>query len=731
MEAKGTQRFTAFIFPESLPEGGRLANTSAQSVRVFALLIVALFAITAFGAATSATIETSIAKLPERTYSLPAVWTGSRVVTFGGDALGGLSSSMHTFDPAIEASGTLSSSLPGGRHGLGAVAGDGVAYLFGGYGCGGAVCDTILSVNFETGSVSTISSKLPSPREHVAAARVGAAAYLFGGSGAGGRTDQIVKFDLATHAVTVMGARLPVPMFGAAAASDGERVFLFGGNAASGRLDTILRYDPTTDSVTALSKRLPSGRDSVAAAPIGDAIYLFGGVLTWPTSFSDEIMRFDPSTTTLETLSTRLPTGLQGAAIASDGAAAYLLAGRSPAPSASSAPTWLDQILRFAPEPELSSLPSAPQSLVAVAGPGIGEIALAWDPPLDLGTPSATAYHVYGGAVGGFLTLIGTTSEPSFVESDLSANVTRAYRVAAVNSVGRGPFSNEATARTFAPPPIPQNLTATPIGVGRVELSWDSVPGDARFPLTAFTVNRMGEGVSETNFTIAASSESFVDTPLDSGLETVVRTLRYRVSALNDVGESGRSAAACSPSVALPAATTSPVGEACPASGFESAALAHIASPTLPPLPLLPDWDTLFYVEGQAASDNPNTYDLSAEVLGRTLPLVSIYPVGLVAPDFAVGSPSVPNPYEEIRDASLQAEVGYTYDPSSFRCAVAVSHECVVPLPADPLAPEEFADEAGRAGIVVRISVEVAGQAVTQHVFVPIAGQVVALAADG
>lgn len=107
----------------------------------------------------------------------------------------------------------------------------------------------------------------------------------------------------------------------------------------------------------------------------------------------------------------------------------------------------------------VTSVPSAPQNLVARSGPASGEIGLTWDPPASDGGAAITNYRIHRGESSGteaFLLEVGVAT--SFTDGGLGSAERRFYEVTAVNAAGEGQRSNEANAATFTetPPPLPE-----------------------------------------------------------------------------------------------------------------------------------------------------------------------------------------------------------------------------------------------------------------------------------
>lgn len=171
-------------------------------------------------------------------------------------------------------------------------------------------------------------------------------------------------------------------------------------------------------------------------------------------------------------------------------------------------------------------VPEAPTGLVATGG--VGLVNLSWTPPLDPGNPAISGYRVYrANATGGFSLHQELGDVTSWTDAPLPENATFRYRVSAVNGLGEGNQSAEASATTAARPGAPRDLTAAP-GVRLVDLSWAAPASDGGSPVTAYRVHRDGVQVAE----VPASQLSYSDTGLANAT-----TYAYQVSAVNAVGE--------------------------------------------------------------------------------------------------------------------------------------------------------------------------------------------------
>lgn len=102
------------------------------------------------------------------------------------------------------------------------------------------------------------------------------------------------------------------------------------------------------------------------------------------------------------------------------------------------------------PPPPEATRPSPPRNLQATAGHD--KVWLNWEEPLNNGSAAITDYKIYKGmATGSEVYLDIVKNITTYIDTGLDLHVTYYYRVSAINSVGEGDRSNEATAILIAP----------------------------------------------------------------------------------------------------------------------------------------------------------------------------------------------------------------------------------------------------------------------------------------
>jgi hypothetical protein len=226
--------------------------------------------------------------------------------------------------------------------------------------------------------------------------------------------------------------------------------------------------------------------------------------------------------TSLGNVLTFTDSGLGGGATRYYQVSALNAAGEGPRSNEASATTFAE-------------LPGAP-GLSAVAGPGKGQISLTWSAAAPNGSP-IVEYRIYAGATPGDeapspIAVVGPTVS-SYADSGLADNVQRSYKVSAVNGVGEGPRSNEATARTFQKPSPPLNLHAQ-LGILQTLLTWQP-PANNGGTITGYRIYRGTSSAGEVLLAEVGNVTAFSDTTCRL---TVERICFYVVRAFNPADQS-------------------------------------------------------------------------------------------------------------------------------------------------------------------------------------------------
>jgi hypothetical protein len=179
------------------------------------------------------------------------------------------------------------------------------------------------------------------------------------------------------------------------------------------------------------------------------------------------------------------------------------------------------------------TVPTAPTNLVASGANAT--MNLSWSAPSSNGGSAVTGYNVYRGTTTGTETLlksVGATA--SYSDTAVTNGTTYYYEVSAVNGVGEGAKSAEASATPATKPGAPQNLTAHQATSKGVNLNWAAPAANGGAAITGYMLNRSTRSGQETSYlTIICTTStcSYTDTGTKRGT-----TYYYNVAATNRVG---------------------------------------------------------------------------------------------------------------------------------------------------------------------------------------------------
>ena len=165
--------------------------------------------------------------------------------------------------------------------------------------------------------------------------------------------------------------------------------------------------------------------------------------------------------------------------------------------------------------------PGAPGTLSAT--PGSGQISLAWT-----AASGATGYRVHRGTASGgpYAVVQSNLAGTSFTDTGLTNGTTYFYVVTAINGVGEGPNSNEASATPVAAP-VTVTLTSAAAQDGWVLESTETSNVGGSISSTASTTSalRLGDDTSDRQYKAVVS---FDTSSIPDGATIVSATLRLR-----------------------------------------------------------------------------------------------------------------------------------------------------------------------------------------------------------
>jgi N-acetylneuraminic acid mutarotase len=306
-----------------MPHRRERISTSLFAVSV--LLAAALVS----GAAPDSWIATSTVGAPAGRSYHTAVWTGDRMLVWGGSTSDGSPlGDGAIYDPAARTWKPISGlGAPSPRTYSTAVWTGDRMLVWGGFGSNNAGIGDGAAYDPATDTWTPISSAVaPSPRFHHTAVWTGTEMIVWGGLAAlsSPPTATGAAYDLAADSwrtTSLTGA--PSPRDGHVAVWTGDRMIVWGGAGGHGLIGGGGIYDPSTDSWTPTSTDgEPSPRVAHTGTWVGERFIVWGGLLLHPVGSTNTGASYDP------VAATWTPIPLAGAPSARDSHPAAELGGR-------------------------------------------------------------------------------------------------------------------------------------------------------------------------------------------------------------------------------------------------------------------------------------------------------------------------------------------------------------------------------------------------------------------
>jgi hypothetical protein len=180
-------------------------------------------------------------------------------------------------------------------------AGNGKAYVFGGFDAAGTPLNSIEEYDPSAGTWTTLAAVITPARGGCGAAVLDGRIYIMGGDTGGAKSTVVEVFDPASGLVTTGLASLTPGRshFGCGAEANSKKIYVFGGEDAAGDpMATTSIYNTLTNAWTA-GPAMPVALEGVLCLYEGGYLKLFGGEQPWPpaaptaTVLSDRVWRYD------------------------------------------------------------------------------------------------------------------------------------------------------------------------------------------------------------------------------------------------------------------------------------------------------------------------------------------------------------------------------------------------------------------------------------------------------
>lgn len=211
-----------------------------------------------------------------------AVWTGSQMFIWGGQDASGLLNDGGFYSPDTDQwSGVTAHSAPAARIGATAIWADDRVLIWGGEGEGG-VLNSGSQLRFDTSTpywFAMTSDNAPAPRRGHSAIWTGDRMIVWGGQRDGVPFGDGAAYDPATDSWEQLSASsAPAARFNHAAVWSGQEMLILGGSNSSGELASGAAYNPATGIWRPLSSSgSPLARTEATAIWAGTELLVFGG----------------------------------------------------------------------------------------------------------------------------------------------------------------------------------------------------------------------------------------------------------------------------------------------------------------------------------------------------------------------------------------------------------------------------------------------------------------------
>ena len=184
------------------------------------------------------------------------------------------------------------------------------------------------------------------------------------------------------------------------------------------------------------------------------------------------------------------------------------------------------------------SIPDKPAVVSAV--PGVKKVTLTWTAPTNTGGLALTGYKI---TATGISTTASDTDTTKSIEG-LADGTTYSFKIVAVNANGESALSDFSEAKTADVPDAPTGMTAT-VNATTISNSWSAPANSNGSAITEYKVYLINSAGADVTAQTKTTTNTSVDmTTVAAGTYTV------KVTAKNAVGESARSSASSSVTIA-------------------------------------------------------------------------------------------------------------------------------------------------------------------------------------